>query len=121
MSTYSKTAAPTKQSADSVNQSGTITPSLSVLGSEARTRAGHNPVTHGQAPDWPRASDREKALEEVPVTLQGDSEILRRHLFTPTPRVLESRTGLAEPRGQLVDHIGHQPVRLLHTLARIID
>jgi hypothetical protein len=31
MSTYNNTAAPTKQSADSVNQSGTIAPSLSVV------------------------------------------------------------------------------------------
>src|ERR1700694_5915965 len=45
MSTYSSTAAPTKQSADSVNQSGTVGPSLSAGRGEPRTRAGHNPVS----------------------------------------------------------------------------
>src|SRR5690242_14898985 len=46
MSTYSSTAAPTKQSADSVNQSGTIAPSVTSTARLSRTQAGHNPITH---------------------------------------------------------------------------
>src|ERR1700726_1938470 len=42
---YSSTPALTKQSADSVNQSGTIASSLSAAGCDARIRADHNRIS----------------------------------------------------------------------------
>jgi len=47
MSMYSSTAAPTKQSADSVNQNGTIAHSVLVGTGFTRTRSDHNRVTSG--------------------------------------------------------------------------
>src|SRR5687767_12856791 len=45
MSTYRSTAAPTKPSADSANQSGTIAPSLLAATPYSRPEADHNRVT----------------------------------------------------------------------------
>src|ERR1700749_1188406 len=45
ISTYSNTPAPTKHSADTANQRGTIQNRVSAIGPEHRSRPGHNPVT----------------------------------------------------------------------------
>jgi hypothetical protein len=66
-------------------------------------------------------SHGEQALEELAITLQGDTKILSRGLLAASPLLLESRTRLTEAAGELFDDIGDEAVGFLNALAGIVD
>jgi hypothetical protein len=68
-----------------------------------------------------QVSHREQALEELAITLQGDTKILGRGLLAASPLLLESRTRLSEAAGELFDDIGDEAVGFLNALAGIVD
>ena len=52
---------------------------------------------------------------------QGDAEIFGRHLRAALPLLLEIAALFREALGQLLDHLGDQPVGFAHGALRFID
>ena len=68
-----------------------------------------------------RASDREQPLEELSVTPQGETKILRGGVLASSPLRLEPRARLGETCRELFDDLRDEGVGLLDTLRGVVD